>query len=92
MAGELAAGPRVEHRHRWDEFLAPFHILAINEDVAWEYGRLYRYLRDNGMLIGSNDLWIAATALAHGKPVVTANVWHFQRVPRLEVLSHRAEV
>jgi predicted nucleic acid-binding protein len=39
-------------------------------------------------LIGSNDLWIAATALAYGMPVVTHNVEHYRRVPGLEVMAY----
>jgi predicted nucleic acid-binding protein len=42
----------------------------------------------NGLLIGANDLWIAATALAFGKPVVTRNLREFQRVPGLTVLDY----
>lgn len=63
--------------------LAPFHILPATPDVCWEYGRAYRYLQENGRLIGGNDLWIAATALANRMPVVTKNVEHYKRVPGL---------
>ena len=52
-------------------------------------GRLYRYLRENGLLIDANDLWIAATALAFGMPVVTRNEKHFARVPELNVMGYR---
>lgn len=53
-----------------------------------EHGRACRYLKDNGRLIGGNDLWIAATGLAYGMPVVTRNVEHYRRVPGLEVESY----
>ena len=36
-------------------------------------------LRENGLLIDANDLWIAATALAVGMPVVTRHEKHFAR-------------
>jgi len=88
VAGELAAGPSADDRDRWERFIAPFHILACTKDVCWEYGRAYRYLRDNGLQIGSNDLWIAATGLAHGMPVVTRNERHYRRVPGLRVTSY----
>ena len=88
IAGELAAGPRVEDRESWEALVCPFRILEINRDVCWEYGRAYRYLRDNGMLIGANDLWIAATGLAYRAPVVTRNERHYRRVPGLTVLSY----
>ena len=48
----------------------------------------FRYLRDNGLLIGPNDLWIAATGLVTGMPVVTRNEAEFRRVPELEVLGY----
>ena len=60
-------------------------VLASNADVSWEYGRAYRYVQENDRLIGGNDLWIAATALAYRMPVVTRNVEHYRRVPGLEV-------
>ncbi len=88
IAGELAAGPRIDDREAWETLIAPFRILEINRDVCWEYGRAYRYLRDNGLLVGSNDLWIAATGLAHQVPVVTRNERHYRRVPGLAVLTY----
>jgi tRNA(fMet)-specific endonuclease VapC len=88
VAGELAAGTSLAERTRWEDFLAPFQVLSIDQNSAWEYGTAYRYLRANGLLIGGNDLWIAATALAHGMPLVTRNPAHFARVPQLEVLSY----
>lgn len=88
VAGELAAGSSMASRTRWEAFLAPFFLLPVTPDVAWEYGRTYRHLRGTGQLIGANDLWIAATALANGMPVVTRNVAHFRRVPHLEVETY----
>ena len=71
VAGELAAGPSMRDRARWEAFLAPFYVLASTPEVSWQYGRAFRHLRDNGSLIGVNDLWIAATGLAYDMPVVT---------------------
>ncbi len=91
IAGELAAGTSLADRTRWQQFVQPFHILPITEDVSWEYGRAYRYLRQNGVAIGGNDLWIAATAVAHDVPVVTRNTRHYRRVPGLEVEAYPAD-
>jgi len=88
VAGEIAAGKSMRDRKRWETFLGPFFVLPSTPDVCWHYGRAFRHLRDNGTLIGSNDLWIAATALANDMPVVTRNVADFKRVPSLEVLKY----
>ena len=89
IAGELAAGPRIDERDDWEDFLRPFRILPWSLEVAWEYGQVYRHLAREGRLIGANDLWIAAAALAYAMPVVTANRQHFERVPGLEVRTYR---
>lgn len=88
VAGELAAGLGPEGRDRWERFIAPFTVLGSSDDVCWVYGSVHRYLRTNGVLIGANDLWIAATAVAHGKALVTRNVGEFQRVPGLVVVGY----
>ena len=88
IAGELAAGQSLDHRQRWEEFVAPFQILAHTRDVSWEYGCAYRYLKASGQRIGGDDLWIAAAALAYDMPVVTRNVKDYRRVPRLRIVEY----
>jgi predicted nucleic acid-binding protein len=88
VAGELASGLPPADRPRWEQYIAPFEVLQSTADVAWEYGRIYRFLRTNGMLIGANDLWIAATAVANGMSLVTRNIREFERVPGLAVVRY----
>ena len=90
VAGELAAGVQPDGRGRWEKFVAPFEVLPCDRDVCWEYGKAFRYLKTNGLLIGANDLWIAATAVAFGKALVTRNENEFRRVPGLMVLGYSA--
>jgi tRNA(fMet)-specific endonuclease VapC len=87
-AGELAAGSNLRHRDSWQKFLLPFPVLPASNDVCWHYGELYRDLQARGQLIGGNDLWIAATAVAHEMALVTRNHAHFSRVQGLEILGY----
>jgi predicted nucleic acid-binding protein len=45
--------------------------LAVDEAVAAAWARLRVHLAASGRRLNVNDLWIAATALAHDLPVVT---------------------
>lgn len=64
-------------------------LLPLGEDTALRYATTTRRMRSAGTLIGSNDLWIAATCLQHDVPLVTAQVAEFRRVPELEVIGYR---
>lgn len=65
-----------------------FELLDINREAALIFGHVCRHLRAQGALIGANDLWIAAVALAQPMALVTRNVEHFSRVPDLKVVSY----
>jgi predicted nucleic acid-binding protein len=88
VPGALAAGVASNHRDQLDAFLAPFYLLPHTADVSWEFGRALRHLRTTGQPLGANDLWIAATALAYGMPLVTTHAERFRRVPHLDVESY----
>ena len=88
ILGELAAGTSMADRRRWNAFVQPFKVLESSQEVTWRYGEIYRFLQTNGLMIGSNDIWIAATALAHDMPLVTRNEKHFRRVPGLTVVGY----
>lgn len=87
VVGELACGRSASPRAHWDQLCRPFAVLAWNREVSWQYGEMYRKLREQGQLIGANDLWIAATALAYEKSLVTKNTAEFSRVAGLELLE-----
>lgn len=88
IAGELAAGVSLAERRVWETFVGPFYLLPSTPDVSWEYAKAFRHLQKNGQLVGANDLWIAATAVAYGMPLVTANHKEFIRVPGLDVRKY----
>jgi tRNA(fMet)-specific endonuclease VapC len=88
IAGELAAGESMgRDRAKWETLIRPFRFLGYNE-VAWRFGEIFRELRRKGSLLGANDMWIAAAALANDQPLVTRHADEFRRVPGLEVLSY----
>ena len=87
IAGELCSGMSMSDRAVWEEFCAAYEMLPMTVETSWIYGGIYRHLARQGRLIGTNDLWIAASALTHHLPIATANVDEFSRVPDLEVLG-----
>src|SRR6187200_406512 len=65
VAGELACGQSAAAHADWERLCRPFAVLPWSLDISWHYGEIYRHLQPLGQLIGSNDLWIAATARVH---------------------------
>lgn len=68
--------------------LARFTLIEIDEAVAWQASRISRLLIRTGLHIGDNDVWIAATALAYGLPLVSRNARHFSQVPGLTLAEY----
>ncbi len=60
-----------------------FPILSIDLSVARAHSSLWSDLSASGSLIGPNDLWLAASCIAHDLRLVTANTREFGRVPGL---------
>lgn len=61
--------------------------IPIDARVARAHAAAWAQLDSSGTPVGAHDLWIAATALAHGYAVATANVRDFARVPGLTVVD-----
>lgn len=59
--------------------------LPLPETAAGAYGTIRAELEAGGAMIGNNDLWIAAHALAAGLTLVTNNEKEFRRVRGLKV-------
>jgi predicted nucleic acid-binding protein len=53
------------------ESIADVETLPIDNAVAASWALLRIHLAEAGRRLNVNDLWIAATALAHGIPVIT---------------------
>lgn len=87
-AGEFAEGFDAGKEQDCWLCLRRYSTLTIDRDIAWRAGQIARGLRSDGITMGDNDLWIAATALHHNLAVVTGNLRHFQRVGGLQVLTY----
>jgi tRNA(fMet)-specific endonuclease VapC len=66
-------------------FLSAIQIIPFDSDAAREYGQIRQDLTQDGNLIGSNDMLIAAHAKALGLILVTNNTREFERVKGLHV-------
>jgi len=64
--------------------------LPLPEKAAEMYGFIRADLERRGEMIGNNDLWIAAHALASGLILVTNNEKEFRRIRGLKVQNWAA--
>ncbi len=88
LAGVLLADSpaRAQARQGFvDDVLASLPVIGFNVPDAREHARLSVELRRNGTPVGERDPLIAATAIANGHSVMTANTREFERVPGLHV-------
>jgi tRNA(fMet)-specific endonuclease VapC len=70
-----------------EHLLAGLRAIPITEPVARVHAEIWAQLTDRGQVIGAHDLWIAATAVAHGLGVATRNAGEFERVPGLRLIA-----
>ncbi|MHB8470985.1 MAG: PIN domain-containing protein [Gaiellaceae bacterium] len=70
-----------------ETLLAAAETVPITAPVARVHAELWSGLVGRGEMMGLHDLWIAATALAHGFGVVTHNRRDFDRVDGLRVVA-----
>src|SRR5689334_5579538 len=83
-----AKGARRARRSAFVEhLLAGLQAIPITEPVARVHAEVWAQLARRGQVIGAYDLWIAATAIAHGLTIATGNAVDFKRVPGLRVVS-----
>jgi len=85
--GAEHSGPVFSSRNlvRVSQLRQRFASLPFDDAAAENYGTVRAYLASRGVPIGSNDLMIAAIALANGFTLVTHNTAEFARVPNLNL-------
>ncbi len=80
---------RADHGILWSrierEVLSRVEIVGIGTEEAMVAGDVMAHLHARGQIIDVEDVLIGATALVRDLTVVTNNVGHFRRIPRLRV-------
>ena len=74
---------------RFEVFCQHSLVLPVTDAVLERAGRLWVAARRGGHSHGDADLIIAATALEHGRVLVTGNARHFAWMPGLTVADWR---
>jgi tRNA(fMet)-specific endonuclease VapC len=72
-----------------EDVLATVPVEEYDLEVARAHARLLAHVRRTGKPRGAHDLIIAATALATGRAVVTADLAGFDQLPDVIVLDPR---
>ncbi len=64
-------------------------VLDVDLATARAHARTWADLAAAGIRIGPHDLWLAATCIAHGLTLITANEREFGQVPGLRIETWR---
>lgn len=89
LAGAMLSAKAEENRRIAEDFCTLFPCLPFDARAADIHAEWHACLRRAGTLIGTHDLMIAATALAHGLTVVTRNTDEFRRIEPLAIEDWR---
>jgi tRNA(fMet)-specific endonuclease VapC len=90
LYGAAKSSQRTAALERLRELVHFLPALAMPETAGETYGTIRAELESKGEMIGNNDLWIAAHALASGLILVTNNEREFRRVRGLKVQNWAA--
>jgi len=85
LYGASKSAQRAAALEQLHELVNLLPALSLPESAAEAYGTIRAELEVRGELIGNNDLWIAAHAVAAGLTLVTNNEKEFRRVRGLKV-------
>ena len=78
---------RDDNFEKVSSFLLPYEILPFDDAATVHYARIKTTLETKGLVIGPNDLLIAAIALSHDATLVTNNTNEFSRIIDLSIVN-----
>jgi len=85
LHGAEKSGRREQNLIHYKEFLSLYEIIPFDEKAAEHYAAIRASLERKGIIIGANDLVIAAIVLANNGVLITHNTAEFSRVDGLAV-------
>jgi tRNA(fMet)-specific endonuclease VapC len=78
---------RTRRRAFVEHLLGGLTAIPVTTPVARVHADIWAELSRRGNVPGAHDLWIGATAVAHGLDVVTHNLGDFRRIPGLRTIA-----
>lgn len=91
LRGALQGGWQEARRIQLQTSIDAMTVLPYDEIIIGHYAEITAWAVGHGHPLGQaehgNDAWIAATARAHGVPLLTGNLRHFTDCPGLRLLS-----
>lgn len=90
LYGAAKSAQRTSALERLREIMTLLPAIPLPENAAQAYGTIRARLEAKGEMIGNNDLWIAAHALASNLTLVTNNEREFRRIHGLRVQNWAA--
>ena len=84
---EVLNGAKQLHLDFWDGMLPKFTILDFDSKAARQAAAITEQLKSRRKTIDKPDLFIAATAVAHGLYFDTLNIKHFINIDKLLMLT-----
>lgn len=84
--GAEKKGWSAKSRKNLEERLKAVVVVPYDEELCRTFGRVKASLSP-GVVVATNDLWIASCAIRHAIPLISNNRKHFEKVPNLKLIS-----
>ena len=83
LHGVYKSRKRDENLRDVEQFISYFDVISFDTADAYTYGQIRSSLERKGLIIGDNDMLIAASALLRNATLVTNNTREFSRIDGL---------
>jgi predicted nucleic acid-binding protein len=89
---EVLNGAKQLHVEFWNGMLPRFTVLDFDSNSARQAVAITEQLKSKRKTIDKPDLFIAATAVAHGLHFDTLNIRHFTDIDKLQMLTDQNDI